>query len=306
MDVRTILTEALSRANIVPRRQAAPDDKVQTAYMLLKAIVSKFNNDGYLAFTEAGLDLPPKKLIHIHDKVDSFAGDYNYYLQTEADLAIDLPDAEDVENDARAVVTGKPQWYKAANNGSDYSWVPVAIDEFDPRYQLMQRYSAAYHVKVPEVSKLNTLSINRQQPLGMIGLSFQPQGRFDNLSNADLVWTFAELAQGEYVIEVKPMVASNAARLKLHYNRAIEFDINTDLRIPDAYIELLICALTYKLAVKYPRLDDAHVQRLKNDVDDMLSNVRTPKADHQLIYRDGQSPIGNDTYWGVVSGGMWR
>ena len=45
MDVRSIIKEATSRINLVPRKQAVPGDILETAYQLLKGIVSKYNYD---------------------------------------------------------------------------------------------------------------------------------------------------------------------------------------------------------------------------------------------------------------------
>jgi hypothetical protein len=45
-------------------------------------------------------------------------------------------------------------------------------------------------------------------------------------------------------------------------------------------------SLTHKLAVKFPRLDDAQMIRLENEVKNMLSNVRTPKADAKMVVRE--------------------
>lgn len=305
MEVRTIITEALSRANIVPRRQAAPGNLVESAYNLLKGIVSKFNNDNFLAFTQQGLDLPAKKVIHIYGKDDTMLGDYNYVFNDMSEMTRYVPSAEEKQNDAWAVIKTNPQQvYGVVETMGAYHWEPIEVDEFDPRYQQILRYANAYHIHLEGVSKLNTLAINRNQPYGMLPLEFKPRADFDSYSNSELLWTFNELAQGEWVIEVKPYIASQAVKLKLDYNRAIDFDLDTDLRIPDAYVELLTVALTYKLAVAYPRMDDAQVARLATELEGMLNNVKVPKADAKQVLRGG----GYDdrtSYWGVVSGRMW-
>jgi len=154
------------------------------------------------------------------------------------------------------------------------------------------------------VSKLNTLFVDRAQPYGMLKLNFVPHADFDGYANSDLLWTFKELAQGEWIIRTKPYLASSATKFKLDYNKAVEFDLDTDLRIPDAYIELLTVALTYKLAVAYPRMDDAQVERLKTELGDMINNVKVPKADTKQVLRD-DGYDDRSSYWGVVGGRMW-
>ena len=75
--------------------------------------------------------------------------------------------------------------------------------------------------------------------------------------------------------------------MKLNYNEAIVFDddINTEWFIPDNYIELLIVALAHKLALEFPRVDEAQMTRLQNEVSVLVSNVRTPKSVERNLLR---------------------
>lgn len=305
MEVRSIITEALSRANVVPRRQPAPGDLVQSSYNLLKGIVGKYNNDNFLSFTQQKLDLPARKVIHIYGQHDTMLGEYNYVFNDTSEMTRYVPSVEDKQNDAFAVINTNPkQVYGVVETMGAYHWEPIEVDAFDPRYQQILRYVDAYHVHLDGVSKLNTLAINRGQPCGMLEMHFEPYANFDSYCNTDLIWTFNDLSQGEWIIEVKPYLVAQNVKLRLDYNRAIEFDLDTDLRIPDAYIELLTVALTYKLAVAYPRMDDAQVARLATELEGMLNNVKTPKADAKQVLR-GDGYDDRSSYWGVVSGRMW-
>lgn len=288
MEIRTIIKEALSRANIVPRRQAAPGDLVESAEKLLHGIVSKYNNDNYLVFSQEQLSLPSRKVIHIYDEDDTMLGENNRVFPTEALLLATPPTEEDVLNDVYAIAKDRTTvYYRAIKVGLTPEWFcEEHPDEFDQRYQQMLRYVDAYHIHVQNVSKLNTLCINRGQVYGMYKLGFVPRSDFDAYVDGGLFWTYTPLAEGEWVIQVKPYVVSNTQKLRLDYNRGIKFDLDTDLRIPEAYEELLTTALTHALAVKYPRMDDAQIERLKNDVQVMLDNVRTPKADSKMVTRE--------------------
>jgi tetratricopeptide (TPR) repeat protein len=97
-----------------------------------------------------------------------------------------------------------------------------------------------------------------------IKLAFVPRSEFDRTYRNDFAWTFVQLAEGEWVIETRSYAYANASKLRLDYNEAIRIDLDTDLRVPDAYIELLICALTYKLALKYPRMTDEQVNQINH------------------------------------------
>ena len=307
MNVRTLIVEALNRANIVPRRQAAPGDKVENGLKLLQGIAGRYNNDNYLAFTQCSVDLPPYRYIHIYDEVDTQAGDNNMYFPNRDLLLAYVPTEEDFLNEVYGMAKDATSTYfKVIKVGDTVQWFEVLHpDEFEQRYQQMKRYCETYHVHVKEVAKLNTLCVNRGNIYGMLQLHFEPRASFDAFVANELLWTWTEGAEGEWMIEVKTYVASNSNKLRLNYNRALKFDLDTDLRIPDAYLELLTVALTHKLAVMYPRVDDAQMQRFENEVKVMLENVRTPKADARQCVREDSWGDSVGTYEGVLQGRMF-
>lgn len=307
MNVRTLITEALNRANIVPRRQPAPGDKVEDGLKLLKGITGRYNNDNFLAFTQCQVDLPAVRYIHIYDEEDTGAGEHNMIFQTREQLMAYAPTEEDFANDVYAMAKDSTgTYFRVVIEDDTPQWSEVEHpDEFEQRYQQMKRYCETYHIRVREVAKLNSLSVNRGNIYGMLKLHFEPRSDFDSYVANELLWTWTDGAEGEWFIEVKPYVSTNAAKLRLDYNRALKFDLDSDLRIPDAYIELLICALTHKLAVKFPRVDDAQMQRLENEVKVMLENVRTPKADAKQVLREETCGDSTGTFEGVLQGRMF-
>lgn len=307
MKVRAIIEEALHRVNLVPKKQPAGGMFLDAGFRMLKGLVSRYNNDNYLAFTQNSLDLPPRRDIHIYEDVDSMAGENNRYFDTTA-ILIDpenYPTAEDYDASVWAMARSDTSVvYSVINPGPGvYRWLRHPNpDEFSPRYQQMKRYAEAYHVQVPEVAKLNTLMVVINGTTdSCYKLDFLPREEFDRFVRNDPLWTWVPLAEGEWFISVKPYVSNTANRLRLNYNRALRFEMDTDLRVPDAYNELLITALSYSLALEYPRLDESHMQRLKDELGTMLSNVATPKADAKQVLRD-DTEVDDFTYYGVVSG----
>ena len=304
MEVRSIITEALSRSNVVPRRQPAPGHLVESADQLLHGLVASLNNDNYLAFTQRQIDLPARRYIHIYDEEDTLAGANNMVFETTDLLNIYQPTEEDFRNQVWAIAKDNTRvYYRVIKVGDAVQWFEVTQpDEFDSRYQMMVKYCDAYHIKVSKCNKLNTLMVKiPTTDLECVKLHFAPRDEFDRYYRNELCWTFIPLAEGEWLIETKAYAISGTQRLRLSYNEGIKFDIDSDLRIPDAYLELIIVYLTYKLAVKYPRMDDAQFQKLKNELDTMLSNVATPKADTKIVKRDFDD-VTDTSYWGVIGG----
>lgn len=62
---RSIIVEALSRANLVSRRQSAPADMTESAYRLLRGIAAKYSNDNLLQFlvSEVTHDLDAREFV---------------------------------------------------------------------------------------------------------------------------------------------------------------------------------------------------------------------------------------------------
>lgn len=291
MDVRDIIKEALSRANVVPRKQQANDAYVETALRLLKGIVSRYNNQSLLAFTQMKARLPAARTIHIYNKEDLFAGENHRFFGSIEELQnpLNIPNADDVAEGMKAMILGQPGTvYVATDSMPAPIWQPRPIDEFDVDDQQMADYATARHVRIKDVQKLCTLFIN-SSPSGLVEqlqLSFLPHEDFDRASAADYVWTSTEMAEGEFIIRTKSYTGNGIIGLGVTYNRGFKIDINDDIRIPDAYLELLIVALTYALATTYPRLDDAQMERLAKDLGIMENNVRTPKADTRMVKRE--------------------
>lgn len=309
MQVRDLIKEAIIRAGLCKRTQAASPDMTESAYQLLLGQCKKFASDNFLAFTQATVRLPNVPLIHIFDKVDTMIGEANYLFDYLISVQAPASEEQYLEGAVAMVREDMSKKYTAEHVAQGvYRWIAHDYDQFDPRCQEIIRYSKARHINIREVSKLNTLMTSSGSGAGEVNyeLTYTPPDQFDRYVSNCPCWTYDPLAEGEWIIEVKQYVSNSAPALKLNYNKKFSFDIDTDLRIPDNYIELLIVGLTYKLALKYPRLDPEQMARLKTELDDMISNVSVPKADMRMVVRDthAQRAIdANNIMTGAIFGG---
>lgn len=293
--VREIIKEACARINLVPRRQAVPGDILENAYKLLKGVVNKYNFDNLLNWTQNSIIVPNSNLIHLYDETDFVKGDNNLYFDNADELnAYELTE-EDYKNDVWAILADHPSvLYKvmgvATPEGTVYTWYAFQVHEpYPQRYQEMKRYEAMQHVQVRDVVKINSIYAisNTNEPYKEhFKLDYINHTDFDKYSNTSRVYTYTQKSEGEWVIEIKPLFAQQHYRLKINYNEAIKFDLDSDLYIPDNYVELLIVALAHKLAIMYPRLDEAQMNRLQQEVQVLVDNVRTPKAQDRMILRN--------------------
>ena len=308
--IRDIINEACVRVNLAPRRQAPAGDIVENAFRLLKGIVAKYNNDNLLAWTQNSLILNNSELIHIYDESDVLKGEHNMYFDTLDEMNSYVFDLTEIDN-IWCIVKDVPNTYYTVQvetaNPLTFVTIPHAAD-CSQRYQEMKRYESMQHIQIRDVAKIDSfyLVTNANVPYKEhYKLSFVPHADFDRYVNTANVFTYTQKSEGEWLVQIKPNVAKMNYRLKLNYNEAIEFDINSDMFIPDNYIELLIVALAHKLALQYPRLDDAQMQRLENEVRVLVDNVRTPKAADRILQRDDYFYESGNMSQAELMGGRW-
>lgn len=294
--VREIIKEACTRINLVPRKQAVPGDILQNGFDLLKGIVEKYNKDNLLSWTQNSIILENKPLIHIYDETDVLKGEFNLYFKDTIELDSYPLSEEDLENDVWAIVYNEPnKLYRPTNTGTEeepiFVWNSTTMTEpYPQRYQEMLRYKDMSHVQIRDVNKINSIYVitNTNEPIyrEICKLDFINHTDYDRYGISTKTFTYTHKSEGEWLIEIKPLIARQNYRLKMNYNEGIKFDLNTDLYIPDNYIELLIVALAHKLALMYPRLDETQMNRLQNEVAVLVDNVRTPNSTDRVLLRE--------------------
>lgn len=290
--VRSIIREAAIRVNVSSRRQSLPGGIEETAFKLLQGVISKYNNNNLLVWTQNYVILKACDLIHLYSKDDSLAGENNLYFDTEAELNNHRLTAEDFENNVYAMVKTNTKVFYTVETPEDdvYQWKQnVAEDIPSQRIQMMQRYCHMEHVKVNSIAKINSIYVSVSGKAdgfnNMAELKYKAPADFDKYTMNAAVYTTFPRADGEYLIQMKPIVVAQKWAIKVNYNERIDFDLDSDLMIPESYVELLIVALAHKLAIQFPRIDDSQFQRLENDLKVLVDNVRTPKAEDRMLNR---------------------
>ncbi len=292
--VKEIIREAAIRVNLGRRNQGMNDGLEETGFRLLKGIINRYNNDDLMAFTQNAMTVKNSQIIHIYDEIDSLKGENNLYFDNADELNEYEPTEEDRENDVWAILKDHPNViYRVmgvmTDQGVVYTWygTPVKNGQYNQRYSEMKAYESMEHVKIRNMAKINTIYlVNQGDQQLAYELKFVPKQKMDDFVRTAPVYTFVQKSETEWIIYLKPYTASLKYDVKINYNEGIDVDINDDLYIPDAYTELLIVSLAYKLALQFPRLDANQMDRLQQDMRTMIENVRTPKADVKGVLRN--------------------
>lgn len=293
ISIRALIEEAYYRAGIVPGRGMKPrGDQMESGLELLKGIVKRYNNDNYLACLQNEYIIKSPAIVnHIFNGKDDLCMPEDTVI---VDTFAKLPPASDyadVYDDMYGFCEdAKDKLCKIKRHHKDtYVWYQFPITTVNYRIQQAYRYMDMKHIVLPNVEKiLSVMTTSSNNDLWM-KLAFIPYSEFDNASRTANVFTYMQRGDNEWVVKIKPFLAKQNIDLKLIYNESLEIDLNKDLYIPDAYVELLIVALTHKLALVHPRLDDAQMNRLTADLESMQRNVLTPKAESKMILRDANS-----------------
>lgn len=289
--VRDIIREAAIRCNVGTRRQALPGGIEETAFRLLKGVVDKYNYDNLLAWTQNFFICRTSPTIHIFDEIDSLKGENNLFFKSEQELNEHVIDAEEYENGTLAMILNRPDTvYSIVSPVSGtYNWSAHQVDQYpEQRIQEMQRYAVMQHIHVKSLGKINSIYVsqsNKDEFYENVQLSYKAPADYDRYSRNSAVFTYTQKSEGEWLLVIKPVVAAQNWTLKVNYNQTVQFDMDSELPIPDNYAELLIVALAHKLAIQFPRLDDAQMARLETEVRVMVDNVRTPKSEDRILSR---------------------
>lgn len=85
----------------------------------------------------------------------------------------------------------------------------------------------------------------------------------------------------------KPEFVNSANRnIVIYYNERMNYGLDEELKVPEIYKELFTVALTYKLAITYPRLDDNRIAILKGELDEIEKTVKGLVSSNKILTRD--------------------
>ena len=203
--VRNILTEALARANLVPRKRAVPADMLENAFQLFKGILQKYNFSNFIIYTRDELDLIPveEKVVLDSEEINSITG-VSYKTKSSIDY-----------NALRFV-----------------SWEQFHTD--------------------PDV----------------------------------FTYTWKYGTDGNIELYFRKQFIDYSKAVKVLYNKKLEYSLDDELKVPDIYKELYTVALTYKLALTYPRTDASQVAILKGELEEVEKQVNALVSSNKILTRD--------------------
>lgn len=158
-------------------------------------------------------------------------------------------------------------------------------------------------VSAPAIQMPKTAFYRYDGGIDWTPMEFISLEQFYSASYSDYVISWQPAGPNLYKLYIKPRFLSNNPTIKLVYNVEMKFNDNDTVNLPTPYIELITRALTYKLCVKYPRVDDAAKARLLKEQEDLEHDLTAANASNRILTRDGYSSGGSLNSW-FRSGGF--
>jgi len=319
--VRSVITEALARANLVNRRQEAPGQMVETSFRLLKGIAADYSRHNLLQFLRRELVLPEAIDPNPHYILSPnyFMG-VNFWIVPTGTVPSVTPSAGYMESalawDGKCEVShietvsaGVGEWEtvtyndptEAVNhlNGAIVKIVQggwkdkLILGTVDP--DIKDDYVDVVVENLADIKEAYYENNQLQRDVQLPFVSFED---FYNGGYGDSVYTWQQISDRKVELRFTPRYTQYArsGKTKIIYNLSYKIDLDSELKVPDIYEELFITALTYKLAVEFPRLDEAHTQRLQNELKAIEDSIKTPTRANKMVLRDA----------GTTNNGLWN
>ena len=318
--IRDVISEALARANIVGRRQVqhAPGDKLMDGLDILRDIAADFSSKNLLQWLQETVEIPtilPEKLI-LNEGWDLGV---NFWIVTN-DNPPELPSAGVWDTafcwdknctvwDVMIVSPGVGTWRRTVYPSKDIAMAHMtyhgekAVLEYEPegmRTEIIlgsidpDIHSDYVDVACKDLDKITAVYYETTDP-NVDGdynypLGFVSYQDFWNGGWGSSIYTYQSISDTKAKLYIKSLMRDRlplSYGLKVIYNKAWNFDLDTEVRAPDVYRSLFLAALTYRLAVRWPRLDPAHTERLRKEMEDRIAVVSSKTRALKYVTRAG-------------------
>lgn len=292
ISVRDLIANCLDESRLCSRAQPAPANLTVAALQLLKKRAAQYSNTNLLQFTRKEIDIDLEKHEFIigeyeltedyEDRVVFISFEENINDLTPTDYVGKIVCAKDTQN------CYEPQHGIWINIGNAKDLHDVFEQVPDYEVKNLQAVTKAYvQPKNSNVTDWTELNFIAYEDFYEYGLTSQ-------------VYSVLPLTDKCAKIILKKTFALHQFKLKLIYNEAFEFTIDTVFNIPKQFIALFNAGLVYDLSVAYPRLSETTISILKARLDELEENVRCSSSLNKFIGRDYQKAL--YTYGDFISG----
>lgn len=278
ISVRDLIVNSLDECKLCSRTQPAPANLVVSALQLLKRRAAQYSNTNLLQFTrqELNIDIVSSEFIIGEYEITEACEGLVVFVNTVSELESLNP----YEYAGKIMLVRENQMcYEAI--GAHFSQAGSArsrtdVFEMVPDYEVfnLQEVTAAYiQAQGHEGVNWRKLDFVAYEDFYQYGLGYQ-------------IYSVVPLTDKCAKIILKRDYLVSNFKLKLMYDVAFEFDLDTVLNIPKQFVALFSTGLTYDLSVAYPRLSESTTALIKQRLDELEENVRASTSVNKFVGRD--------------------
>lgn len=290
ISVRDLIVNSLDETGLCSRNQPAPANIVVSALQLLKKRAAQYSNTHLLQFTRKEIDIDLLKhefIVGEYEVTEDYDGLVIFVNNYET--INDMDPASDEYSNKIICAKDNQQCYEARHTtASTFEWMTVGyarelkdVFEMVPDYEIknLQEITNAYiQLKTSGSDDWSELDFVAYEDFYQYGLTNQ-------------IYSVLPLTDKCAKVILKKSFALQQFKLKLIYNEAFDFDIDTIFNIPKQFVALFNTALVYDLCVAYPRLSENTVAIIKARLDEIEQNVRRSSSVNKFIGRDYQKSL---------------
>ena len=290
LSVRDLIVNSLDETGLCSRNQPAPANLVVSALQLLKKRAAQYSNTHLLQFTRKEIDIDLLKhefIVGEYEVTEDYEGLVVFVNNYET--INDMDPASDEYNGKIVCAKDNQQCYEARlNTTSTFVWVPIGyVRELNDVFEMVPDY---------EIKNLQEITNAYIQPKNgesydWSELNFIAYEDFYQYGLTNQIYSVLPLTDKCAKVMLKKSFALQQFKLKLIYNEAFDFDIDTVFSIPKQYVALFNTALVYDLSVVYPRLSENTISIIRARLDELEQNVRRSSSLNKFIGRDYQKSL---------------
>lgn len=120
-----------------------------------------------------------------------------------------------------------------------------------------------------------------------VPMNFEAYENFYSVAYTDYVVSWQPTGKNQYKLYFKPRFVGTQPKCKLIYNLEMHYSDDDTINLPTPYIELITRALAYKMAVKWPRVDESKKAGLLKEFEDLERNISDTNASNRILTRGG-------------------
>lgn len=317
--IRDVISEALARSNVVGRRQIqnAPGDKIQDALDILRDIAADFTTKNLLQWLQGAVEINPNKPEQYVVSNGYIEGTDFWFVSSDGSDVPPVPSAGvwdrarcwDKENSVWDIYTPPGQAGIGVWRRTNYANKQTAIGHLNGAIKVipagLQTETILGTVEPGisgdyvdfEVEGLDRIigvyfdlyNLNASGDMSQ-ALKYVSYEDFWSGTWGSYVYTWQAISDTKVKLWLKQdmvnQLRGKSYGMKVIYNKAWHFELDDEVRAPDIYRSLFLSALTYRLAVRWPRLDPAHTERLRLELEDRIANLSSKTRAQKYVTRD--------------------